>query len=190
MPALAKELDVAAPSLYWHFRTREELVSEIVRGMVSEIEVAAEEGDWSDQIRSHAHAVRHSVFERPELIDLLRDATSATAELASLGIQFLAVLQEAGFEDADSVRGARLLNWQVWGFILHEARLGWANASVNGQDQPHIYEFPMATLSGEDLDQVSHLLPHLARLDADEIFEISLESAITNISSFKAQSAP
>jgi hypothetical protein len=47
----------------------------------------------------------------------------------------------------------------------------------------------MATLSGEVLDQVSHLLPHLARLDADELFQIALESAITTISTFKAQPA-
>jgi AcrR family transcriptional regulator len=189
MRALAKELDVAAPSLYWHFRTREELVAEIVRDMVADIEVAAPEGDWSDQIRVHAHSVRRSVFERPELLDLLRDVASATAELASLGLRFLSVLQEAGFEEEESVRGARLLNWQVWGFILHEARLGWSHAKVNGQIQPHIYEFPMATLSGEDLDQVSHLLPHLARLDADELFQLALESVITTISAFKAHAA-
>ena len=190
MRALAKELDVAAPSLYWHFRTREELVAEIVRDMVSEIEVDAPHGDWSEQIRAHAHSIRHSVFERPQLIDLLRDAASATAELASLGLRFLAVLQEASFEEEDSVRGARLLNWQVWGFILHEARLGWSHAKVNGQMQPHVYEFPMATLAGEDLDQISHLLPHLARLDADELFEIAVESTITTISSFKTAPAP
>lgn len=186
MRALAKDLNVAAPSLYWHFRTREELVAEIVREMVSDIEVKATTGEWRDQIRAHAHAVRDGVFERPELLDLLRNANSATAELASLGIRFLSVLQESGFDDEATVRGARLLNWQVWGFIVHEARLGWSHASVNGQLEPHVYEFPMATLAGEDLDQVSHLLPHLARLDADELFRIALESAISGIAAFKS----
>lgn len=189
MRALAKELDVAAPSLYWHFRTREELVAEIVRDMVSDIEVVAPDGDWTEQVRAHAHSVRRAIFERPQLIDLLRDAASATAELASLGLRFVAVLQEAGFAEEDSVRGARLLNWQVWGFILHEARLGWSHAKVKGQVQPHVYEFPMATLAGEDLDQVSHLLPHLARLDADELFQIAVESMITTISAFKTAPA-
>jgi hypothetical protein len=60
---------------------------------------------------------------------------------------------------------------------------------VNGEVQPHIYEFPMAKLAGEDLDQVSHLLPHLARLDADELFQTALESAIATIFASKAHPA-
>ena len=60
---------------------------------------------------------------------------------------------------------------------------------MNGQVKPHIYEFPMTTLAGEDLDQVSHLLPHLARLDADELFQIAVDSMITTIFAFKTAPA-
>ena len=61
--------------------------------------------------------------------------------------------------------------------------------SAGQETQLEIPIRPRSGLSGEDLDQVSHLLPHLARLDADEIFQIALESAITSISAFKAHPA-
>jgi len=184
MRALARNLGVAAPSLYWHFRTREQLVADIVRTLAATIDVDEAGEHWADRLYSAAHSIRNGVFEQPELLDLLRGATSATSELGSLGIRFLRILEEGGLSAEDCVRGARLLNWQLWGFILHEARLDWPNAQFEGRQAPHVYEFPLQALSGGDLEQVSHLLPHLARLDADELFDLAIRSAVSAIGAF------
>ena len=96
MRALARNLGVAAPSLYWHFRTREQLVADIVRTLAATIDVDEAGEHWADRLYSAAHSIRNGVFEQPELLDLLRGATSATSELGSLGIRFLRILEEGG----------------------------------------------------------------------------------------------
>ena len=76
------------------------------------------------------------------------------------------------------------MNWQVWSFIVHEARLGWPQAKEAGRAQPHLYEFPLSTLTHDDLSQVpTQLLPHLTRLDADELFEFTLDAVLARLAS-------
>lgn len=182
MRALANDLGVAAPSLYWHFRTREDLLAAIVRGLLEGVEVTDPGGQWTERVRAQAHAIRNGVFARPELLDLLRDSRLATATLAPLGIRLLLLLEGAGFEGASCVRGARLLNWQIWSFIMHEIRLGWPVSDAG--ESAHVYEFPLTSISAGDLAQAPvHLMPHLARLDANELFDGALDAVITQLAS-------
>jgi TetR/AcrR family transcriptional regulator, tetracycline repressor protein len=118
---LAQELGVTPMALYWHFRSKEELVSGVADRIWGEIRTDVDpSADWSDQLRG--------MFE--SLIEVLRSHSSASSLLLSsekLGPSHwqatevtLDILSRAGFDTARASEIAKSALWTGLMLVMSE----------------------------------------------------------------------
>jgi AcrR family transcriptional regulator len=118
---LAAELGVTPMALYWHFRSKEELLKGLSDQVWSEIDVNVDAAaPWSQQLRGlleslvgmlRAHpSAPHLVLENPKSSPAAIRATEITLE----------VLRSAGFDAAGASEIARGVLWQGLTLVMAE----------------------------------------------------------------------
>jgi AcrR family transcriptional regulator len=172
MRRLAGDLGVATTAIYWHLRTRDEVLLGMLEVAVEEIEVPHDEGAlWVDDLRTVCRSMR-SMLRRHPWIPLVHGAfpgMSAPRYLTAVS----AVGTRAGF-DADQIAlVARLLGTFVVGSTLRET------------SEPPAHSARDATLArwaelGEP--ELAQLMPALARVDDDALFERGLSYLLAGLS--------
>jgi len=69
---VAQRMGIKAPSLYYHFKHKSELLSEVARLILTDVEVPARgEGDWKQSMLRLSVATRRSVLRHPNAAPLL-----------------------------------------------------------------------------------------------------------------------
>jgi TetR/AcrR family transcriptional regulator, tetracycline repressor protein len=70
---VAKSLGVKAPSLYYHFKNKAEILADVARFLLSEAQLTNEEGfdNWREAQLSLAVATRRSILRHPNAAPLL-----------------------------------------------------------------------------------------------------------------------
>ncbi|MBR8742595.1 TetR/AcrR family transcriptional regulator [Nocardiopsis sp. MG754419] len=72
MRRLAQELDVQAASLYSHYRTKEELLSDVANEVTAHIDVTEfRGGDWRAGLLAWARSYRSALAEHPNLLPVI-----------------------------------------------------------------------------------------------------------------------
>ncbi len=118
---LATELGVTPMALYWHFRSKEELIAGLADRVWGEIRTDVDEAScWSDQLAMMLES----------LIDVLRAHSSASALLASsekLGPSHwgatektLSILRDAGFDPRHATEIAKSALWTGLTLVMSE----------------------------------------------------------------------
>jgi TetR/AcrR family transcriptional regulator, tetracycline repressor protein len=121
---LARELDVKAPALYWHFKNKQELLDEMATTMLRDLLEKSESPDlnqpWAKWMAESARGLRRmllgyrdgaKVFSGTYLTD---DTLYEAQELA------LQKLTDAGFSLRDAVRGYSTVYSYTIGFTIEE----------------------------------------------------------------------
>ncbi|GAA0539722.1 TetR/AcrR family transcriptional regulator C-terminal domain-containing protein [Paractinoplanes ferrugineus] len=123
---LATELGVQSPALYWHVKTKQELLD----GMASAVITSAGMGpprdgeSWPDWIRRRARAYRKSLLSHRDGARLVTSARRAPGALAGFE-QELAAMVRIGFPAALALRTIMTVGDYTNGFVLQEqARIG------------------------------------------------------------------
>jgi TetR/AcrR family transcriptional regulator, tetracycline repressor protein len=118
---LATELGVTPMALYWHFRSKEELIGGLADRVWGEIRTDVDESSpWSDQLRMMLES----------LIDVLRAHSSASSLLISsekLGPSHwaatektLSILRDAGFDPRHATEIAKSALWTGLTLVMSE----------------------------------------------------------------------
>lgn len=105
---LAQELGVTPMALYWHFRSKGELLDGMVDRLYEKIDPAVGSSEaWQRQLRTLLEAMVAVLRDHPAAAPLL--ATRSTASESSLRTTeaMLAVLRRAGFSPAEATQIAR-----------------------------------------------------------------------------------
>lgn len=72
MRRLAQELDVQAASLYSHYRTKEELLSDVANEVIAHVDVSEfGGGDWRAGLAAWARSYRAALDEHPNLLPVI-----------------------------------------------------------------------------------------------------------------------
>ncbi|CAJ1504228.1 TetR family transcriptional regulator [[Mycobacterium] burgundiense] len=133
MRRLARELDVSAGALYWHFANKQELLGAVADRILQPAVRDATERDWPTAIRQLASALREALLSHTDGAELVSASFAAGQSTAVLEI--LARLRAAAGESgADPVRAAltaRTVVHYVLGFTGDEqSRLQWDAAGA------------------------------------------------------------
>jgi TetR/AcrR family transcriptional regulator, tetracycline repressor protein len=118
---LAAELGVRSPALYWHFKTKQELLE----GMASAIIVAAgmgppESGErWPVWLRRRARAYRKSLLSHRDGARLITSARRAPDALEGFERELEAMV-ELGFTPTLALRTIMVIADYTNGFVLQE----------------------------------------------------------------------
>jgi TetR/AcrR family tetracycline transcriptional repressor len=110
---LAQDLGVTPMALYWHFRSKEELLAGLGDRVWAEIDVAVDPAaDWAGQLRGMLESLVKMLRAHPCASQLLLSREKLHSETALLVTETtLAVLQRGGF-DAD--RASEIARSALW----------------------------------------------------------------------------
>lgn len=173
---LAAELGVQSPALYWHIRSKQELLD----GMADAIILAAgmgppeEDETWQDWLARRARASRRSMLAHRDGARVVADAAWLSPATIQMFNEELTALVSRGFTPVLALRTITAVSQYVTGFVLHEQARSRTRA-----EQP---EDPLAALA--DLLQGSTSAPLLVALrdgahtSGDDAFEHGLQALI------------
>jgi AcrR family transcriptional regulator len=119
MRSLARDLGIAAPSLYWHFSGQAELLGELAQTMLEGgIAWPRPSGHWRADADALARAMRTSILDRPEIAAVL-DWNVSSAINAVTSERCIPIIQQGFGEDTGEERAAQLMFF-VFGHVIVE----------------------------------------------------------------------
>lgn len=127
MRSVAAELEVKAPALYWHVRSKEDLSLLLFDHLIADLDYGAPGGNWRADLRRMAHALRRRLVETRDITRLFPDDYgSGPRALRPLEVS-LGVLRQAGLSGPEALHAYGV----ALSFIV-----GWARFEVVRRAQP------------------------------------------------------
>jgi TetR/AcrR family tetracycline transcriptional repressor len=106
---LATALDVTPMALYWHFRTKDELLDGCADRLLDAVELPADEGAWAERMHAAMDALVAAIRPHPQVAPLVGHRMLQHPSGLALTEMALAGLAEAGFTTADAAQ----LSWHA-----------------------------------------------------------------------------
>ncbi|MDT7724133.1 MAG: TetR/AcrR family transcriptional regulator, tetracycline repressor protein [Actinomycetota bacterium] len=137
---LAKELGIQAPTLYWHFKNKQELLDEMAAMAMAgagDGALPAPGGEWDQWLAWMARRIRRGMLAHRDgalLASASRPAVDRWADVEEI----LVMLRKAGFTPADAMRGIGTLTNYVLGTTLEEQQ-----AANREPGQPDFGAYPV-----------------------------------------------
>ncbi|GII85707.1 hypothetical protein Ssi03_36970 [Sphaerisporangium siamense] len=119
---LAAELGVQSPALYWHIRTKQELLDEMADAIIQAAGMGPpREGEsWQNWLCRRATAYRASLLAHRDGARIVATARRLSPETVKLFEAELAAMTSHGFTPALALRTITTVTYYVNGFVLQE----------------------------------------------------------------------
>ena len=190
MPRLAQRLDVGVTSIYWYFRSKEELLDTMTEKAMVEFDrsfALSQDVAWDEYVRTYFRQFR-AVFRDNELLcDLIvmrsGPLTPEASRIAAQRIDLvLGVLVDAGFTPDTAMFAYSTLSVFVRGHLFLER--GWA--ASGRPDLPP--EGAFANVPGLSV-LTSLSQPHTMAMVSEDDFEFGLENTLRGLRHLLAEEA-
>ncbi|MGW2825473.1 TetR/AcrR family transcriptional regulator C-terminal domain-containing protein [Streptomyces sp. NPDC001443] len=120
--AIAKELNVQAPALYWHFKNKQELLDEMATEMYRRMveRAGAADADWRERLLSANRGLRAALLSYRDGARVF-SGSRFTGTLHAVEMErTLKLFTEAGFTLTQAVRAATTAYMYTIGFVTEE----------------------------------------------------------------------
>ncbi|MFQ6331971.1 TetR/AcrR family transcriptional regulator [Nocardia sp. CWNU-33] len=163
MRKLAAELGVQAASLYGHYPTKDDLLDDVARGIMSRVDTSAFEGDdWRAALESWARSYRAALVAHPNFVPYLASGPGRREENLRAADAVHGGLVRAGWPPRQATMIGAATRYVVMGSTIGSFSRGFV-------DDVQVYR-----------DRYPHLeQAHLLRAKADEIDAESFDLALT-----------
>jgi TetR/AcrR family tetracycline transcriptional repressor len=179
MRKLAEALKVQAPSLYWHFAGKEELLGGMADALVAPVGLnIAEEMPWDRQLEQIAGEIRAALLARRDGARVFVGTYPLSDNVLRVGSLMIDCLKRAGADDRLAVWGTFAITSYVIGFAIEEQPLADGSVEMSGN------------LPAELMDRYPHAriaIREIAGGDRNERFAFGLD---LQIKSLKLQLGP
>jgi TetR/AcrR family tetracycline transcriptional repressor len=121
--AVATALEVQAPALYWHVKSKQDLLDEMATELWRRILTRIDDGaglDWADDLRLLATAIREELLRHRDGAKIFAGTFLTDPQLLRQQESGIGHLVEAGFTVEDVIRGYSLLYSFTVGFCIEE----------------------------------------------------------------------
>ncbi|MFF2136650.1 TetR/AcrR family transcriptional regulator C-terminal domain-containing protein [Streptomyces sp. NPDC058193] len=122
--AIARELDVKAPALYWHFKDKQELLDEMAtvmyRRMLERDLPGPTPRSWQEQMVAYQRALRGALLRHRDGAKVYSGARFTGTDHADGLEAHLRTMVDAGFELWQAVRAGTTVNAFTMGFVTEE----------------------------------------------------------------------
>jgi TetR/AcrR family tetracycline transcriptional repressor len=179
MRAIADELQIQAPSLYWYVSNKEELEISLYDYLMSDLKFEFSGNDWREDLRMVARQMRDHMRGRRDVALLLPNDYSVGPHALRQLEQGLTILRRAGLAPRDAAYAVNT----IFNYVVH-----WASGASRQALRPDIASTApvtpsvesnsLAALSTDDYPSVVALAGHLLANDADGTFEFGLDCMI------------
>jgi AcrR family transcriptional regulator len=193
MPRLAEFLNVGVTSLYWYFKSKDELFEAMSREafhLFHERMIIPAEGDWDERLLAYFRRFREVLTDDPVLCDFVvvrvgHIRTGGVGRTLGNIEQMLQVLVEAGFADHVALQAYNSLSIYTRGSIFvdqsrlsHGRGLGFAAGLKGLQGDPVFEALRVMSDAVRDRD-----------ISAREEFEFGLENAVRGLRHLLSESS-
>jgi AcrR family transcriptional regulator len=189
MRAVAGRLGVEAMSLYNHVANREALLDGMVDTVFAEIDLPDPAADWPTALRDRAASARAALLRHPWAVGLLDSRSDPGPATLRHHDTVLGVLRSQGFSVALTVHAVSVIDSYVYGFVMQELSLPFAERGTLAEVADDI-------LGGAPADAY----PHLAEVagargrgwdyDPDEEFAFGLALVLGALQPDEGPAAP
>ncbi|NUK59536.1 TetR/AcrR family transcriptional regulator C-terminal domain-containing protein [Streptomyces lunaelactis] len=126
--AIAKELDVKAPALYWHFKDKQalldEMATEMLRRMAADILEAEPPADWREGLAAAMRGLREHLLRYRDGAKVYSGTRFTDASYAGPMEAQLRMLTGAGFTPGAAARAWLTAYSYTIGFVIEEQAMG------------------------------------------------------------------
>ncbi|MGW7420082.1 TetR/AcrR family transcriptional regulator C-terminal domain-containing protein [Streptomyces sp. NPDC054813] len=175
--AIAKELDVKAPALYWHFKDKQalldEMATEMYRRMVAGTQL--DSGTWQNVLRTMSGGLRAALLGYRDGAKVYSGSRFTGIDHAPEQEAYLHVMAEAGFTVAQAAVIGATVNAYTIGFVTEEQGVqplpGERREGYDVEERARLLaDFPLSAAAGREIFT-----------DYDSQFETGLEIIIAGV---------
>ena len=167
---LAAELGVSGPSLYNHFRTKDEILDAVADAVCADVDLSMfEDGTgWRDALVAWARSYRAALTAHPNIVPYLAQGPGRRPSQLRMADAVYGAMLDAGWTRAQATRIGALMRYFVAGSALGSFARGFVDdAALYERDYPH-------------LDQAHLLAEHQQRVD-EGAFETGLRALVDGL---------
>jgi AcrR family transcriptional regulator len=164
--AIAEELGCVHTALFWHFRTRDDLLRAVLRFFMAEMASdIPTTGSWDDRGKIICRGIRRRLHQHPTVLTLAR--LYPPREISPFAPALTQIAEEAGYHGLEAVAAARMLLELVGGF----------SPSTGAPDEIEA-RLPLGSVDTPLAIEHLEFVIAYSKVDADSIFEAALEGAM------------
>jgi AcrR family transcriptional regulator len=152
MRRLASALDVEAPSLYAHIRSKDELVDAVLDSVLDGIVLPEVGPDVRASLIDGFGSYRRALLRHPTLVLLMTERARFSSAQLRLARRSIELLEAAGLTTREAVDGHVTMVAFVLGFILQEVSRPSGSAAVAPAPDPMLARV-LATLQERSVDE-------------------------------------
>lgn len=164
MRAVAAELNVQAPALYWHFPSKDALQVALYDHLMADLTFTLDGRDWREDIYRMAQQLRRHLLARRDVAKLLPHGFFVGPNIMAQGEMILAILMRAGLSPRDAAYAmstgfSYVVSWAVGEAELrarqangHDGNDDLAKAMLATGAYPHFAQVMSAFEVGGDVD--------------------------------------
>lgn len=171
MRKLADALKVQAPSLYWHYASKDALLEGIADALMGPVARDNPEGEaWESRLTRIAGELRGALMSRRDAARVFAGTYPVSENVLRVGSLLIGCLKDAGASDRKASWGAFTLLYFVIGFAIEEqALVGRAVGSESPKDNSELIDkYPLAAIAMREITEAN----------ADARFTFGLEQQI------------
>jgi TetR/AcrR family transcriptional regulator, tetracycline repressor protein len=190
---LATELGVTPMALYWHFRSKEELLTGLAERLWAEIDTDVDEAaPWPEQLRGLLESLLRVLREHPSASSLLLEGEKRNSEAALVAMETtLEVLHRAGFGPQQAAAIARNALWTGLMLVMSEPGFGPGMTEADRAEKQRLSRVRLALLPPDRYPRVVEAaVPLTACDDPDLHYRFGVDVFIAGVQAIARDSSP
>jgi TetR/AcrR family tetracycline transcriptional repressor len=142
---LADRLGIQSPTLYWHFKSKQELLTAMAYAMLPVIDPRSipPDADWRALFRDNAHAFRRALLSRRDGARIHAGTIPSVDQLPKMEA-VIRLLNAAGFSIKEAATMLLAISRFVVGWVLEEQAVAEKPAD-RAKAYPALEQFPLAS---------------------------------------------
>ncbi|MFD0269007.1 TetR/AcrR family transcriptional regulator [Streptomyces sp. NPDC127106] len=158
---LAAALGVSGPSLYNHFRTKDEILDAVADAVSARVDLSAFEGPagvgphWREALRAWAHSYRDALADHPNIVPVLARGPGRRPAGLRLADAVFGAMTAAGWPPAQATRIGALMRYFILGSAMGSFARGFVDdeAAYDPADYPHLGQAHLLAERQREVDE-------------------------------------
>ncbi|MFE9370642.1 TetR/AcrR family transcriptional regulator [Streptomyces sp. NPDC006711] len=156
---LAAELGVSGPSLYNHFRTKDEILEAVADATSAQVDLSmfeeGDERDWRTALHDWALAYRAVLTRHPHIVPVLAQGPGRRPAGLRLADAVFGAMVAAGWPPAQATRIGALMRYFIMGSALGSFARGFVDdeTAYDPADYPHLGQAHLLAERQEEIDE-------------------------------------
>ncbi|MET9961177.1 TetR/AcrR family transcriptional regulator C-terminal domain-containing protein [Streptomyces sp. NPDC006326] len=156
---LAAALGVSGPSLYNHFRTKDEILDAVADAVSARVDLSMFEAgagrDWREALHDWAHSYRDALADHPNIVPVLARGPGRRPAGLRLADAVFGAMTAAGWPPAQATRIGALMRYFILGSAVGSFARGFVDdeAAYDPADYPHLGQAHLLAERQREVDE-------------------------------------